>query len=101
MNLIENKWSQKEEELLRSGMKPLQLSKHPLMVANNRTYGGIKRKLARIKENALKPPKPPKPEKVHIKAKKPKLKAVYEAKEVELYQFITLAEATPERTKQW
>lgn len=72
MNLKENKWSREEEELLKTGLYPSQLEKHPLLIANNRTRGAIRNKILMMKVRALKPPKPPKPAK-EVKAKPPKV----------------------------
>lgn len=80
-------WTDEELALLKTSMQTLTLSRHPLMVQNQRTYKAIATRRSIMHKEATRAEK--------------EENLAYDGRPVQPYQPIKIAEATPERIKQW
>lgn len=80
-------YTKEELQLLKSSTPISELIHHPAF--KNRSIKGLhnKRRQFLARQTGAKPPEPK--------------KSAYDGRKVKLYQFIKIAEATPERVKQW
>lgn len=85
-----NFWTPEEIKLLRSGLKPRQI----VNLLPGRSYGAILSKRAWLRENGM-------PMDVEVEELNDEEEWQAVSKPREVYQFIKIAEATPERKKLW